>query len=271
MTVLVDPVVPAAPAVATRAEVARPRAWSTLRVAVAILVVPAVWALLAALDLLGPGFVGPAIAVRTLIEQWDVIWYNADPTVHAALTGAVLLFVITAVGLVAVGLVPGLSPWLVGLSVVVGSLPLISVTPALSLFVDRGLQLDIVVTVLSGLVPVAATLASAAQAAQRGREELGAVYAAGRLRWWRHVGFWRCVPALDIGLRAMLPACFVGAIVAEWSGASGDRGLGGLMANALFSYQVPLLWATLLLAALVAFGLLVAVWLIMKPLQGRIR
>lgn len=251
----------------------RIRLWASagLRVLVAALAVPAVWAALAALHLLGPGFVGPVTTVRTLADDWSVIWYNAYPTVSAALTGALVLLAITAAGMLAVGLAPELSPWLVGLSVVAGSLPLISLTSALSLFVERGAQLITVVTVLSGLVPVAATLASAAQTAQRGRDDVGAVYSAGRVRWWLHVGFWRCIPTLDIGLRAMLPACFVGAIVAEWSGASGGRGLGGLMANALFSYQVPLLWATLLLAALVAFGLLVTVWLIMKPLQGRIR
>jgi ABC-type nitrate/sulfonate/bicarbonate transport system permease component len=166
---------------------------------------------------------------------------------------------------------PELTPWLVALSVVVGSLPLISLTPALSLFVPRGGGLVTAVTVLSGLVPVAAMLASCARTAQQGRDELGAVYSAGRLVWWQNVGFWRCVPAIDVGLRAMLPACFVGAIVAEWSGATGDRGLGGLMANALFSYQVPLLWAAMLLAAVVSLALLGLVGLVMAPLRRVVR
>ncbi|XVQ07325.1 hypothetical protein ACQP1W_32570 [Spirillospora sp. CA-255316] len=236
-----------------------------------VVAVPVGWALVAASGVLGPGFIGPVVSTRTLVEQWGIIWYNAEPTLTAALTGAVILLAATAVGMVVVGVAPGLTPWLVGLSVVVGSLPLISITPALSLFVQRGASLVTVVTTLSGLVPIAAMLATVSKTAQAGRNELGAVYAASRLRWWRHVGFWRSVPALDIGLRAMLPACFVGAIVAEWSGAAGDRGLGGLMANALFSYQVPLLWATLLLAAVLALGLLGAVALVMEPLRRRIR
>jgi ABC-type nitrate/sulfonate/bicarbonate transport system permease component len=236
-----------------------------------LVVLVGVWALLAVSGVLGPSFIGPDETVRTLIDQWDVIWYNAEPTLQAAITGAVILLVVTAAGLGLVGTVPWLSPWLVSVSIVVGSLPLISVTPVLSILVPRGTSLITTVTVISGLVPVAAMLGTVAHTAQAGREELGALYSAGAVRWWRHVGFWRSVPVLDIGLRAMLPACFVGAIVAEWSGAAGDRGLGGLMANALYSYQAPLLWASILLATAVAVLLLGAVALLMSPLRKVLR
>lgn len=216
---------------------------------------------------LGPSFIAPHSALGALVGQWEIIWYNAEPTLVAAVTGAGLLLVVTAVGLVLVGMAPWLSPWLVSVSVVVGSLPLISLTPVLSIFIPRGTSLIIVVTVLSGLVPVAAMLGSAAHATQVGRGELGALYSASALRWWRFVGLGRTVPIVDIGLRAMLPACFVGAIVAEWSGAAGERGLGGLMANALYSYQAPLLWAAIILACVVAVSLLGAVALIMAPIR----
>lgn len=266
-----------AAAVATRPatvgvrRVLAPDARRALGVAAMVVLVPLAWAAIAATRWLGPGFIGPWPALDTLIQQWGIIWYNAAPTIGAAVQGALVLLVIMAAGLLAVGLLPELTPWLVAVSVVAGSLPLISITPALSLFFTRGDELTTVVVVLSGLVPVAATLAACARVAQHGRGDLGALYRASRLTWWRNVGFWRCVPALDIGLRAMFPACFVGAIVAEWSGAAGDIGLGGLMANALFSYQVTLLWATLLLAAAVSLALLAAVAALMAPLRRVVR
>ncbi len=238
---------------------------------VGIAIVPAVWALLATSGAFGPGFIGPVETVQTLYRQWDIIWYNASPTIGAAVYGALILLAVTVVGTLIVAVTPGLTAWLVALSVVVGSLPLVTITPALSLFVNRGGELVTTVTILSGLVPVAATLAVVSRTAQAGRRELGAVYSTSRLRWFARVGFWRSIPVIDIGLRTMLPACFVGAIVAEWSGASGDRGLGGLMANALFSYQVGLLWATLLLAAVVSIALMAAVGLAMEPLRRRVR
>ena len=236
-------------------------------VAGSLLVALLAWWAVATTRVLGPDLVDPITTVATLVERWDVIWFNAQPTLTAAVVGAGALLVATLVGLAVVGVCPWLSPWLTSLGVVLGSIPLISATPALAQVVPRGSALILVVTVLSGLVPVAATLGTAAQTAQVGREDLGALYSAVRLRWWRHVGFWRCIPVLDIGLRAMLPACFVGAIVAEWSGAAGDRGLGGLMANALYSYQAPLLWAGILLATVIAMLLLGVVALLMAPLR----
>ncbi|ONH32608.1 hypothetical protein [Pseudofrankia asymbiotica] len=239
--------------------------------AVAVVALPALWAALAATGWLGAGLIGPAATVRALHDQWSMIWWNAEPTLTATFTGVGILLAVTAVGVVAVAAVPALTPALGGASVVIGSLPLITVTPALALVMTRGQTLVTTVTVLSGLVPVAAMLAGSALAAARGRDELGALYSAGRLRWWRHVGFWNSVPVIDLGLRAMLPACFVGAIVAEWSGATGTRGLGQVMVNALFSYQPEVLWAALLLAALAALALFALAAALMTPLRRRIR
>src|SRR5258708_938487 len=151
-----------------------------LTMVVMVALVPLAWAGLAATGRLGPGFIGPWPAVDTLIQQWDVIWYNAAPTIGSAVAGA--------------------------------------------------------------LIRVGPTRAVCGSVVQHGRGELGALYQASRLRWWRNVGFWRCIPALDLGLRTMFPACFVGAIVAEWSGAVGDVGLGGLMANAAVTCQGPVAW-----------------------------
>ena len=69
----------------------------------------------------------------------------------------------------------------------------------------------------------------------------------------------------------MIPYCFVGSIVAEWSGASTSFGLGEVMTNALFSYEPPLLWATITLAAIGSLGLLAVATLIMTPLRWRMR
>jgi len=69
----------------------------------------------------------------------------------------------------------------------------------------------------------------------------------------------------------MIPYCFVGSIVAEWSGASTSFGLGEVMTNALFSYEPPLLWATIVLAAAGSLGLLAVATMVMTPLRRRTR
>jgi ABC-type nitrate/sulfonate/bicarbonate transport system permease component len=242
-----------------------------LGLAGAVAALPALWALVAATGLLGPGFVGPAATVRALAANWSLLWLNAAPTLTATAIGVAILLGLTALGAVVVALLPATTPALAGLSVVLGTLPLIIVTPTLSLVIPRGAPLVVTVTVLSGMVPVAAMLSGMAVAAARGRDELGALYGTTRLRWWRYVGLWQSVPVLDLGVRTMMPAAFVGAIVAEWSGATGSRGLGQVMVNSLFSYQPPLLWATIALCALASLALLTVASLLLLPLRAAVR
>lgn len=237
----------------------------------AIVAVPVIWALVAASNVFGTEVVSPWATVREIHSHWSILWLNAQPTLIATLVGVVVLLGITAVGAVVVAVVPGITPGLASLSVVIGTLPLIVITPILSLLLPRGRPLVATICVLAGLVPVAAMLSGMARVGQRGRHELGAVYAASRLRWWRHVGFWQTVPVLDFGIRAMIPYCFVGSIVAEWSGASSSYGLGEVMTNSLFSYEPALLWATITLAAFGSLGLLAVATVIMTPLRRAVR
>jgi len=238
---------------------------------ISICVIPAVWALVAESNVFGTAVVSPSATIEELVSHWSVLWLNAQPTLVATMIGVVVLLGITAAGALAVALVPRITPALAALSVVIGTLPLIILTPILSLIVPRGRPLVATVCVLAGLVPVAAMLSGMARVGERGRDEIGAVYGTSRLRWWRYVGFWQTVPVLDIGIRAMIPYCFVGSIVAEWSGASTSFGLGEVMTNALFSYEPPLLWATIVLAATGSLGLLVIATVLMAPLRRCVR
>jgi len=244
------------------------RYWAPL---LAICAVPVMWAAVAASNVFGTAVVGPLATAHELYSHWSLLWLNAQPTVIATLIGVGVLLAITVAGAVVVALVPRVTAALAATSVVIGTLPLIILTPILSLVVPRGHDLVATVCVLAGLVPVAAMLSGMASVGARGRNELGALYGASRWRWWRFVGFWQVVPVLDIGVRAMIPYCFLGSIVAEWSGASTSYGLGEVMTNALFSYEPPLLWATIVMAAAGSLSLLAVASLMMAPLRRAAR
>ncbi len=65
------------------------------------------------------------------------------------------------------------------------------------------------------------------------------------------------LPTLLSGLRISVTAAIVGSIVGEWFGAS--TGLGIVILNTMLNFQIPLMWAAVLLAAatsLSAYGLL---------------
>ncbi len=263
--------------VATDPTIAAERTWPSwlnarlVASVLAVATVPVLWAVVSSLQIFGNGVVGPVTTAREIHSHWAVLWLNTKPTLYATLIGVGVLLAITAVGALVVAMVPRVAAALAAMSIVLGTLPLIVLTPVLSLFITRGRSLVATVCVLAGLIPVAAMLSGMAKVGERGRSELGAVYGTSRLRWWRYVGFWHTVPVLDVGIRAMIPYCFVGSIVAEWSGASTSYGLGEVMTNALFSYQPPLLWATITIAAVGSLGLLAVATLLLAPLRRHLR
>jgi len=68
------------------------------------------------------------------------------------------------------------------------------------------------------------------------------------------------LPYLFAGFKIAAPSAVLGAITAEWAGA--DRGVGAMMLYALFSYDTPKVWLSVVLTCLLAgagFGIWVAV------------
>jgi len=55
--------------------------------------------------------------------------------------------------------------------------------------------------------------------------------------------------AILAGLKAAAAGAVLGAVIAEWTGGGGTRGLGQLMTNALFGFNVALTWLTILATA----------------------
>jgi NitT/TauT family transport system permease protein len=85
-------------------------------------------------------------------------------------------------------------------------------------------------------------------------EELFVQLAAGRFQRFRLLALPSSLPFVFAGLKAAAAAAVLGAIIAEWSGGGGTRGLGQMMTNALFGFNVAQTWLTILTAALLAVG-----------------
>lgn len=222
------------------------------RLGVVVVSMLALWVVIAATHVFGDSVFGPLATLRVIRDRWDLLWYNLVPTLRATTLGFFITLLIGAVGLVLMIALPPLSKVVAGAAVLLGVIPLVAVTPALSMLFSRGGQLTAVMSVLSGIIPVFAALSRISSLHGGTYRELGDVYGTSRWTWWRRIGLWRSMPYIDFGVKAAAPACFLGTIVAEWAGASGARGLGEVMVNAVFSFQQDLAWATIALTALVS-------------------
>jgi ABC-type nitrate/sulfonate/bicarbonate transport system permease component len=228
-----------------------------------------VWTIVAVTGAFGDSVLGPVETLLVIRDRWDLLWYNLVPTLRATTIGFLITLLIGAVGMVVMIALPPLSKVVAGAAVLLGVIPLVAVTPALSMLFSRGGQLTAVMSVLSGIIPIFAALARISTLDRGTYRELGDVYGTSRWTWWRRIGLWRSMPYIDFGVKAAAPACFLGTIVAEWAGASGARGLGEVMVNAVFSFQQDLAWATIVLTAAVSLTAMGIVAAVMAPLVRR--
>ena len=208
----------------------------------------------------------------TVLDRFATAWTDGTmaPEVAATLQEIVLGFFFGAgIGLAAgyalarsrvVGLV--LSPYLVAAQ----STPILALAPLLILWFGPGLLSKIVICSLIVFFPVAVSTAVGFRSVDRRLLELGRSPRATPRQILMTLEIPAAMPSIMGGIRVGVTLAVVGAVVAEW--VSPESGLGVLINLARGSlFDIPLMFAALLMLALVGVGLyglavLVERWLV---------
>jgi ABC-type nitrate/sulfonate/bicarbonate transport system permease component len=197
------------------------------------------------------------ISVPAPTEVWDAfasdpgtLWYHVWPTVVAAACGYAIAGGV-AIGCASLAVVlPGTAPTIYNVAVVIYSIPLIALSPVLVTWMGTGAAVRITIAALAGFFPVLVGAIQGFRAVDRRAAELFRVLSA---RWWQRLLYLSvpsALPYLFSGLKVSAASAVLGAIVSEWAGA--ERGLGVMMAYALFSFDVPKVWLSLVTSAALA-------------------
>jgi ABC-type nitrate/sulfonate/bicarbonate transport system permease component len=134
---------------------------------------------------------------------------------------------------------------LLPLAVLVRSVPLVAMTPVLTLVFGRGV---LAVTVISGIVvffPALVTMTFGLRSASRESADLCRAYGAGTWTVARKVMLPSSLPALFASARIGVPGSIIGAMLAEWL-ATGE-GLGYAMLQDANTFDYGHLWASVAL------------------------
>jgi NitT/TauT family transport system permease protein len=154
-----------------------------------------------------------------------------------------------------------LSPYLVAAQ----STPILALAPLIALWFGTGLGARVVICGLIVFFPIAVSTMVGFRTVDRGLLEMGrSLRATSRQILWT-IETPAALPQILGGFRIGVTLAVVGAIVAEWAG--GERGLGvliNLARGALF--DIPLLFATLLLIAVVG----VAMYAVVVAIEHRV-
>jgi NitT/TauT family transport system permease protein len=174
-------------------------------------------------------------------------------TMSEALIGLVL-------GLLAGGLIaalltlrPGLEGGVMTLAILVKSTPMIAIAPLLTIWLGFGMLPKIIITALLTFFPVLINVLSGLQRPDPALLDLFRSWNASRWQVFLHLRLPSSLPYLFAALKIAAPLALIGAVVAEWTGASG--GLGRMMWMAYSNLNLPFLFAAIFILAAAGMAL----------------
>ena len=197
----------------------------------------------------------PSEVVVTLFERRDAIWPHVWQTLFTTLIGFGL-----GVGIgVLIGILIGASrlayavvyPLLVGFS----SIPKVAVVPIFVLWFGAGTVPAVLTAMLLCIFPIVVNVATGLATTEPELEDVMRALKASKLDILTNVGLPRTMPYFFASLKIAVTQAFVGTVIAETI--ASNRGIGNLMMIASSSFDVPLVFAGLLVLAVLGVGLYV--------------
>ncbi len=214
-----------------------------------------------------PAFIlpGPMLVLEALGSNLGLLLEHAGVTLAEILLGllfGVLLGLGSALTLI---WFRRLRPWLLPVLVVSQSIPVFALAPVLMLWLGYGMASKVAMATLIIYFPVTAACYDGLRHTPRGWLELAQTLGANRRSLLLQIRLPAALPALGSGLRVAASVAPIGAVVGEWVGSS--TGLGYLMLHANARMQVELMFAALLVLALMAVGLYFLIDRLLKRLM----
>nr|WP_291298009.1 ABC transporter permease [Elioraea sp.] len=212
-----------------------------------------------------PPFVlpAPSAVFAAFAEFYGPIMGHAMHTLGTTLAG----FALSVVGGVALGVAVGSSavayralfPVLIGFN----SIPKVAIVPVLIIWFGIGAVPAIITACLISFFPITVNVATGIATVEPELRDVLRSLGATKLDILRKVGLPRAAPYFFASLKVAITLAFVGSIISETVGS--NEGVGYLMIQASSRFQIPLVFAALLVVA--AMG--VAMYLVFAVIERR--
>jgi NitT/TauT family transport system permease protein len=200
-----------------------------------------------------PVFVpAPSQVAAEVIRDPRLVYGSLGPTAWKASAGYAISAVVAVAAASLAVLVRPLYASVYNLGVMLHAIPIIATAPLLALWLGTGPSVQIAIAALASQFPMLVGTMQGLQATDARQRELMFVLSATPTQNLRYLLVPNALPYLFAGCKIAAPAAVLGAITAEWAGA--DRGVGAMMLYALFAYDTPKVWLSVLLTCLLAGG-----------------
>jgi NitT/TauT family transport system permease protein len=208
----------------------------------------------------------PTQILDTLWSRLPAIMPHAAQTLYSTLVG----FALGIVCGVLLGALVGSSrlaydvayPLLIGFS----SIPKVAVVPIFVLWFGAGTVPAVLTAMILCIFPIVVNVATGLATTEPELEDVMRALKASKLDILTNVGLPRTMPYFFASLKVAVTQAFVGTVIAET--VASNRGIGNLMMIASSSFDVPLVFAGLLVLAVLGVGLYVIFSLIEVRVTG---
>ncbi len=154
---------------------------------------------------------------------------------------------------------PGLEGGVMTMAILVKSTPMVAIAPLLTIWLGFGVAPKILITAVMTFFPVLVNVLSGLQRPDPALIDLFHSLNAGRWQIFLNLRLPGALPYLFAALKISAPLALIGAVVAEWTGASG--GLGRIMWLSYSNLNLPFLFAAIFILAAAGMALyLVTSW-----------
>jgi NitT/TauT family transport system permease protein len=189
----------------------------------------------------------PSLAIVEIFKEWTVIWPNAQQTLFTTVVGFAASVVFGLLLGALVGIWPNLYRCLSPLLVAFNSVPKVAVVPILVLWYGIGTVPAILTAFLISFFPIVVNVAAGIATMEPELADVLRSLGANRWEILTKVGIPRSLPYFFASLKVSITLAFVGSVIAET--VASNEGIGYLMLAASSSFRIPLVFAALLVVA----------------------
>jgi NitT/TauT family transport system permease protein len=195
----------------------------------------------------------PSKVVLTLYQNAGRYAQDSLLTLGEALMGLLLGALTGIVVAVSLSFWPRLEQAVMTLAILIKSTPMVAIAPLLTIWLGFGILPKVIITALLAFFPVLVNALSGFQAADLALLETFHSWHANRREILWHVRVPQALPYMFAALKVSAPLALIGAVIAEWTGASG--GLGRTMWLAYSNLNLPYLFAAVFILAVAGISI----------------
>ncbi|MCW5690992.1 MAG: ABC transporter permease [Pseudolabrys sp.] len=191
----------------------------------------------------------PADVIQTLWTDWPELLAQSIPTTIATVQG----FVLSALfGIPIAMLIVGsrtVESYIYPLLVFSQSIPKIAIAPLFVVWFGFGMLPKVLSAFLLGFFPVVVSAVQGFKSVEPDMLDLARAMEANRLQIFRMVRLPHALPAIFSGLKVSITLAVVGAVVGEFVGS--NNGLGFVLQRSIGNFELPTMFAALVMLSLI--------------------